>query len=92
MSAGWPYRCTGTIAFVFGVIFSSMRVTSMLLVRGSMSTNTTRAPAMVTASDVAMKEFAGTMTSSPGPTPSAMSAIAIASVPLATPTQWPTPQ
>ena len=80
------------MAFVFGVTFSSMRVTSMLLVRGSMSTKTTRAPAMVTASDVAMNEFAGTRTSSPGPTPSAMSAMAIASVPLATPTQWPTPQ
>ena len=26
MSAGWPYRCTGMMAFVLGVIFSSIRV------------------------------------------------------------------
>ena len=45
------------------------------------------APARDTASAVAMKVFAGMMHSSPGPTPSARSAISIASVPFATPTQ-----
>ena len=40
-----------------------------------------------TAAAVAMKVFAGRMTSSPAPMPSARSAISIASVPFATPMQ-----
>jgi hypothetical protein len=46
----------------------------------------------VIASEVAMKLFAAVMTSSPGPMPSAFRAMNSASVPLATPTQWSTPQ
>ena len=46
------------------------------------------APARRTASAVAMKVLAGRMASSPSPTPSPRSAISMASVPLATPTQW----
>ena len=52
-----------------------------------MSTNTTCAPAILIASDVATKLLATVMTSSPGPMPSAFSAMNSASVPLATPTQ-----
>ncbi len=44
MSAGCPYRCTGTIAFVRGVIAASSCDESMVNVRGSMSTNTGVAP------------------------------------------------
>src|SRR5262249_37162427 len=51
------------------------------------STRTGVAPARHTASAVAMKGLAGKMQSSPAPTPSARSAISIASVPLAIPTQ-----
>ncbi len=80
------------IALVFGVIFSSIRSTSMLYVFGLMSTNTTWAPAILMASDVAMKLFATVMTSSPGPTPSAFRAMNSASVPFATPTHRSTPQ
>ena len=63
------------IAFVFEVIFSSIRSTSMLYVFGLMSTNTTCAPAILMASDVAMKLLATVMTSSPAPTPSVFSAM-----------------
>ena len=44
MSTIWPYRCTGRIALVRGVIKRSSRVTSMLNVRGSTSANTGVAP------------------------------------------------
>ena len=39
-----------------------------------------------------MKVLAGTITSSPGPRPSARTVSSMASVPLATPMQWGTPQ
>ena len=60
--------------------------------RGSQSTSTGVAPARATASAVAMKVLAGTITSSPGPMPSARSASSNASVPLATPTQCGAPE
>ena len=44
------------------------------------------APARTTAAAVAMKVFAGTTTSSPGPIPSAVRVSSKASVPFATPT------
>ena len=69
MSAGWPYRCTGMMAQVRGVIAASMRCGSMLWVCSSGSTGTGVAPACVTASQVAMKVLDGTITSSPGPMP-----------------------
>jgi hypothetical protein len=40
MSATWPYRLTGMMAFVRGVIAASISAASMLQVSGSMSTNT----------------------------------------------------
>ena len=52
----------------------------------STSANTGTAPAATTAFTVAMKVKAGTMTSSPGSTPSAASAQRSAAVPLATAT------
>jgi len=80
------------MALVRGVTFSSILLVSMLCVLGSMSTNTTRAPVEVTASDVAIKVFAAVMTSSPCPMPSTLRAMKRASVPLPTPTQCFTPQ
>ena len=69
MSAGWPYRCTGMIARVRGVIARSTASAVMLCVAGSGSTGTGAAPVWDTASQVAMKVLDGTITSSPGPTP-----------------------
>ena len=40
MSAGWPYRCTGTIARVLEVIRRAIWAASMVQVAGSMSTKT----------------------------------------------------
>ena len=57
-----------------------------------MSTTTGRPPAWITASSVAMKVIAGTITSSPGSITAAWSASRNASSPLATPTQVRAPQ
>ena len=53
---------------------------------GSQSTKTGVAPAAETASGVAKKVLAGTMTSSPAPTPHAIKARWSAAVPFETPT------
>ena len=60
----------------------------MLNVRGSMSTNTGRAPTLCTAPPVAKKVNGVVITSSPAPTSSARSASRIASVPFAQPTAY----
>ena len=52
MSAGWPYRCTGRIAAVRGVMAASIAAGSMVSRRGSMSANTGRAPTIMHASAV----------------------------------------
>ena len=44
MSAHWPNRCTGMIAFVRGVIADATAAGSRLKLTGSMSTRTGRAP------------------------------------------------
>ena len=44
MSATWPYRLTGMMALVRGVIAASISAASMLQVSGSTSTNTGVAP------------------------------------------------
>src|SRR5262245_46153359 len=62
--------CTGITARVWGVIFSSMRATSMFPVPDSASTKTGVAPHWVTAPGVATIVNVGTMTSSRGRTPS----------------------
>src|SRR6188508_1982241 len=56
-----------------------------------MSTSFGVAPRRETAPAVAKNENVGVMTSSPGPTPSAISATSSASVPDDRPTAWPTP-
>ena len=61
-------------------------------VAGSTSTRRGVAPTRLTASAVAMNEFAGTMTSSPAPMPSARSESTSASVPEETPTASPASQ
>ena len=69
-----------------GVMCSATISAVSRCVRSSTSTRHGVAPARLTASAVAMNELAGTMTSSPGPTPSACRARTIASVPEETPT------
>ena len=68
MSALWPNRCTGTIAFVFGVRAAATAPASILNVAGSMSTNTGRAPTRAIEPAVAKNENGVVTTSSPGPT------------------------
>ena len=75
------------IAFVFGVILSSILVT-VDVEGGRVDIHEHDcAPAILIASDVAIKLFAAVITSSPGPTPSVLRARNSASVPFATPTQ-----
>ena len=52
MSAAWPYRCTGRMAAVRGVIAASIAAGSIVSLRGSMSANTGRAPVIMQASAV----------------------------------------
>ena len=72
MSALWPNRCTGMIAFVFGVRADATAPASILNVAGSMSTNTGRAPSLAIEPAVAKNENGVVTTSSPGPTSSAI--------------------
>ena len=88
MSAAWPKRCTGMIAFVRGVIRRAASATSRLKQAGCESTNTGFAPTRSTPPAVAKNVNAGQSTSSPGPIPSAMSASKIASVPELTPSTY----
>ena len=71
MSAANPYRCTGIIAFVLLVIFCRADSGSMHQVAGSMSAKIGVAPTYRTAEAVATQVTSGTITSSPGPMPSA---------------------
>ena len=73
------------IALVFGVTFSSIRSGSMLKVSGSISAKTGTAPSRAIEPAVAKKVNDGQTTSSPGPTPYAISVQSSASVPLLTP-------
>src|SRR5215211_228502 len=90
--AGRPKRCTGTTAFVLRVILAATSSGSSTSVCGSISAKTGVAPVRAIASAVAKKVKAGQTTSSPEPTPSASSAMTIASVPLATLTASGTPR
>ena len=71
------------IARVRSVIADSTRSGSIVHVRGSTSTITGSAPAAIGAYAVAANVSAGTMTSSPQPMPSALSATSIVTVPFA---------
>jgi hypothetical protein len=82
MSAIWWPRCTGMIALVFGVIAASTRSGSIVHVSGVTSTMTGSAPAAIGAYAVAAKVRAGTITSSPQPIPSALTATSIVTVPF----------
>ena len=84
MSAHWPYRLTGMMARVRGVIAASTNDASISAVSGSMSTKTGFAPASTMTSAVAAKLKGVVITSSPGRISSAISAISSASVPLET--------
>ncbi len=63
-----------------------------MAVAGSISEKTGTAPHIETEEAVAENENAGTITSSPGPTPAASSAAWRAVVPFETATAWGTPQ
>src|ERR1035437_3545621 len=80
------------IALVRGVILRATSAGSMFIVSRSMSANTGVAPSRAIGSAGAEKVKAGQMTSSPGPTPSALSTSVIASVPLPQPTACATPR
>ena len=78
-----PNKCTGTIAFVFGVIASFNAFISMLKVSGSTSTKTGVKFNKPITSTVAAKVKSAVITSSPGCKPSPIIAICKASVPFA---------
>ena len=86
MRATPPYRCTGTTAFVLGVIRSSTSAGSIVYESPSMSTNTGLAPTDTTALAVAANVNDGTSTSSPRPMPRAKRAACRAAVPELTAT------
>ena len=67
--AGWPYRCTGMIAFVRSVIAASTEAGSRVKSSSAMSAKTGVAPVSATEFAVAAKVNEGTMTSSPAPMP-----------------------
>ena len=90
-SAGWPLRCTAMIAFVRPVIRSATLSGEMQNVRGLTSANTGVARWCSTGVAEAINVCAGTMTSSPGPTPSAASSVCIAVVPELVATHWSKP-
>ena len=71
ISQGRPAKCTGMIAFVFGVIFVSTSCGEIFIVIGSISAKTGLAPAWIMALMVAQKVSGVVITSSPGPTPAA---------------------
>src|SRR5438093_3622646 len=81
-----PYRWTGMIAFVRGVIAAATAAASMFIVRSSTSTRMGRAFAYRIASTVAKNVCDTVMPSSPAETPHARMASCSASVPLPTPT------
>ena len=71
MSAAWPNRWTGRMAFVRAVTASATCCGSIFKVRGSISTKTGSAPTRLIASAVAKNVNGVVITSSPRPTPSA---------------------
>ncbi len=86
MSAGWPYRCTGMIALVRGVIAASTAVGSIVKVlRVDVDEHRRRARCSRSPTTVATNVNGTVMTSSPGPTPAASSARCSALVPVLTP-------
>ena len=83
MSAGLPIVWTTMMTLVCGVIFDSTSATSRLN-DSSDSANTGRAPFITIALKHEYQLQAGRITSSPGPTPSAATAVVRAAVPEVT--------
>ena len=79
------------IARVRGVIAASTASGSIVHVAGVTSTNTGSAPAAIGAYAVALNVRAGTITSSPQPMPSALSATSIVTVPFDIKIPWRAP-
>ena len=75
MSTAKPAKCTGMMARVLGVMARSTRSRSRFFDASSISTNTGRARTRATTLALAAKLIAGTITSSPSPTPAISSAI-----------------
>ena len=92
MSAMRPYRWTGRIAFVRGVIAASTAAGSMQKSSSRTSTRTGVAPTRRIALTVALKLNETVITSSPGPIPSAWRIASRATVPLLMRTACFTPQ
>src|SRR4051812_49106982 len=80
-STGRPARSTGRMARVAGVIAADTRPRSIFRVRGSISTNTGRAPTSRITLLVATHESGVVITSCPAPTPAIRRAISIVHVP-----------
>ena len=92
MSAGCPYRWTGTMARVRGVTARSSAAGSIVSDSGCTSTKRTSAPVRQIASTVATNVNGTVITSSPAPMPAAVSAMNRALVPELTPTACSVPQ
>src|SRR3990172_9419290 len=90
-SAGCPFRCTATIAFVLAVMRSATLSGDRQYVPGSTSAKTGTARWCSTGVAEAMNVCAGTITSSPGPMSRAARAVWMAVVPELVATQWGTP-
>ncbi len=78
-----PKRCTGTMAFVLGVMALATAAGSIIKVSGNTSTKTGVNPNKAMTSTVAAKVKSAVITSSPGCKPRPIMAICSASVPLA---------
>src|SRR3989338_5562016 len=85
ISAGCPYRWTGSIALVLLVMAFFSLLTSRLYVLLSISTNLGLAPTLLMDSVVAIKVFGTVITSSPGFIPAAIKDNIKAEEPLLTP-------
>ena len=81
--AALPNKCTGTIAFVLGVIAFFIASIEMFIFTTSTSTKTGANCNNAITSTVAAKVKSAVITSSPGFNPNAIIAICNASVPLA---------
>jgi hypothetical protein len=89
---GIPHRWTTTIAFVRGVTFARTSAGSSPPRAGSLSAKTGTAPSHIIGTTDAHHVADGTITSSPGSSPSAKNAASSAAVPLQWARAWRTPK
>ena len=92
MSHTPPNKCTGTMALVRGVMSASILDTSISQSSARLSQNTGVAPVCEIVATLAIYVNAGTITSSPGPTPRQCNARCSAAVPLQTEIACSTPR